>query len=364
VPVTESEGNEKNFRIHSAVTVRPIPNSEGSRSIMNTSTLPIVQIIDIYKHYDLKTVTFLGRTTEKVKAVRGVCLDVLPGETLGLVGESGCGKSTLSKLIVKLEKPLSGTIRFEGKDIYDTNQFSEKELRKNIQLIFQNPFSTLSPQMTIGEHISDALFINGFASTKAALRQKVNELLDLVGLSRMIYDSYPENLSGGATQRVNIARAMAVQPKLLISDEGISILDVLEQARTLNLLRDLQDRFHLTYVIVTHDLSVVRHICDRIAVMYLGKIAEMGPNPAMFETTHHPYTRALINSIPTVQGGLSGHRITPLKGEVPSPIELPSGCAFHPRCSLATQICEDEEPVLQFVESNHQTACHHWKEVR
>ena len=187
--------------------------------------------------------------------------------------------------------------------------------------------------------------------------------MDLVGISRKAYDSYPENLSGGALQRVNIARAMAIEPKLLISDEGISILDVSEQARILNLLRDLQERFQLTYIVVTHDLSVVRHICDRIAVMYLGMIVELGLNSAIFKSPSHFYTRALIDSIPTIEKGLANKRVAPLKGEVPSPIKLPSGCTFHPRCPRATAICREEEPLLETVGENHLSACHHWKQV-
>jgi oligopeptide/dipeptide ABC transporter ATP-binding protein len=330
---------------------------------MSDQSTPLLEILDIYKYYDLKTLTFLGRTTEKVKAVRGLTLELFKGETIGLVGESGCGKSTLSKLIVKLENPLKGIIRFEGKDIFNEREMRDGYLRKSIQLIFQNPFSTLSPQMTIGAHIKDALLIHGFENGDKEARNKVYALLDLVGISRKAYDSYPENLSGGALQRVNIARAMAVEPRLLISDEGISILDVSEQARVLNLLRDLQEQFQLTYIIVTHDLSVVRHICNRIAVMYLGKIVELGPNFAMFTTPAHFYTRALIDSIPTIERGLADKKVTPLKGEVPSPIKLPAGCTFHPRCPGSTSICREQEPRLETIGPDHSSACHHWQQV-
>jgi oligopeptide/dipeptide ABC transporter, ATP-binding protein, C-terminal domain len=331
---------------------------------MNDAHKPILEIRDVYKYYDLKTLTFISPVVEKVKAVRGVTLKIIEGETIGLVGESGCGKSTLSRLIVKLEFPLSGTILFDGKDIFNSTRADQKLLHKSIQLLFQNPFTTLSPQMTIGDHIADVLTIHHLVDGKTPIRKQVFELLDLVGVPRTAYDSYPENFSGGALQMVNIARAMAVKPKLLISDEGVSILDVSDQARVLNLLRDLQKKFQLTCIIVTHDLSVIRHICERIAVMYLGKIVELGPNDEIFSTPAHPYTRALIDSIPTIRKGLEGIMITPMKGEVPSPINLPSGCTFHPRCLFATDVCSEKEPQLEEINKNHSTACHHWKEVR
>ncbi|MGZ3594980.1 MAG: ABC transporter ATP-binding protein [Syntrophales bacterium] len=331
---------------------------------MTDASKPILEIRDVYKYYDLKTLTFFSRVVEKVKAVRGVTLKILEGETIGLVGESGCGKSTLSRLIVKLEFPLSGTILFQGRDIFDSTETDQKLFHKSIQLLFQNPFTTLSPQMTIGDHIADVLTIHHLVDGKTSIRKQVFELLDLVGIPRTAYDSYPENFSGGALQMVNIARAMACTPKLLISDEGVSILDVSDQARILNLLQNLQKKFQLTCVIVTHDLSVVRHICERIAVMYLGKIVELGQNDEIFSTPAHPYTRSLIDSIPTIPRGLEGIMVAPLKGEVPSPINLPSGCTFHPRCPLATDVCREKEPGFDEINEGHSTACHHWKEVR
>lgn len=323
----------------------------------------ILDIKNVYKYYDLKTLSFIKRSTEKVKAVRGLSLSILEGETIGIVGESGCGKTTLAKLVVKLETPLSGTILFQGRDIFKSSKKDEKILRQNIQLIFQNPFMTFSPQMTIGAHIADTLIIHNKVKHKKHIRNKVNEILDFVGLPPSVYDNYPENFGGGELQMANIARAMAVEPKILISDEGISILDVTYQAKILNLMRDLQEKFHLGYIIITHDFSVVRHICDRIAVMYLGKIVELGSNNSIFNATTHPYTRALINAIPTIRGGLDGKKITPLSGEVPSPIYLPPGCTFHPRCPIATEICRRTEPILEKVKTDQFTACHHWKEV-
>jgi len=323
----------------------------------------ILEIKNVYKYYDLKTLSFFGRSIEKVKAVRGVSLSILEGEIMGIVGESGCGKTTLAKLIVKLETPLSGTILFKGQDIFKSSKMDEKILKQEIQLIFQNPFMTFSPQVTIGAHIADTLIIHNIIKGRNRIRNKVNELLELVGLSPAVYDNYSENFSGGELQMANIARAMAVKPKLLISDEGISILDVAYQAKILNLMRHLQEKFHHGYIIITHDFSVVRHICDRIAVMYLGKIVELGLNKAIFSAPTHPYTRALINAIPTIRKGLDGKKATPLRGEVPSPIYLPPGCDFYPRCPIATDICRRTEPILEKVKTDQFAACHHWKEV-
>lgn len=323
----------------------------------------ILEIKNIYKYYNLKTLSFFGQSIEKVKAVRGISLSILEGETIGLVGESGCGKTTLAKLTVKLETPLSGTILFRGWDIFKSSKMDEKILKQEIQLIFQNPFMTFSPQMTIGAHIADALIIHNMIKDKNHIRNKVNELLELVGLSPAVYDNYPANFSGGELQMANIARSMAMKPKLLISDEGISILDVAYQAKILNLMQHLKEKFHHGYIIITHDFSVVRHICDRVAVMYLGKIVELGPNKAIFNAPTHPYTQALINAIPTIRKGLDGKKAAPLRGEVPSPIYLPSGCAFHPRCPLATDICREKEPVLKMVGKNQFSACHNWEKL-
>ncbi len=330
---------------------------------MSNLATPILEIIDAHKYYDLQTLTLLGRVKEKVKAVRGVTVTVSEGEALGLVGESGCGKSTLARLIVKLETPYQGTVRFRGRDIFAMSSGETKETHRRIQLIFQNPFSSLSPAMTIGEHVADALAIHGIVKGQEAIEERAKELLDTVGLGREVYKTYPAHSSAGDLQLANIARALATNPEILISDEGISVLDASEQAKILNLLKDLQDELRLTYIIITHDLSVVRHICDRIVVMYLGKAVEIGDNASIFSAPVHPYTKALIESVPTVAKGLRGIRMTAMKGEVPSPIHLPPGCTFYPRCELATDICRQTEPALVEVMPGRSTACHHWQKV-
>jgi oligopeptide transport system ATP-binding protein len=330
---------------------------------MTSNETPILEIVDAYKYYDLKTLTVLGRVREKVKAVRGVNLRLVQGEALGLVGESGCGKSTLARLIVKLETPHQGTVFFRGRDVFKMSPKETKETHRRIQLIFQNPFSSLSPSMTIGEHVADALRIHNIVEGKDAIEERAKQLLDTVGIGRGVYGNYPSLSSAGDLQLANIARALATNPDILISDEGISILDASEQAKILNLLKDLQDELKLTYIIITHDLSVVKHICDRIVVMYLGKVVEIGDNASIFSSPINPYTKALIESVPTVPKGLKGIRMTAMKGEVPSPIHFPPGCTFAPRCELATDICQQTEPELLEVMPGRSTACHHWQEV-
>lgn len=330
---------------------------------MTSSDIPILETVDASKYYDLKTLTAVGKVSEQVKAVRGVSLKLFQGEALGLVGESGCGKSTLARLIVRLETPNRGTVFFRGQDIFKMPPAETKETHRRIQLIFQNPFTSLSPQMTIGEHIADALTIHNIVQGKAATEERAKELLDTVGIGREVYGNYPGLSSAGDLQLANIARALATKPDIVISDEGISILDASEQAKILNLLKDLQDELRLTYIIITHDLSVVKHICDRIVVMYLGKAVEIADNASMFSAPLNPYTKALIESVPTLAKGLMGIRMTSMKGEVPSPIHLPPGCTFAPRCELATGVCGQTEPKLIEVKPGHFTACHHWEQV-
>jgi len=330
---------------------------------MTNNETPILEIVDAHKYYDLKTLTAFGRVREKVKAVRGVSLKLVQGEALGLVGESGCGKSTLARLIVKLETPHQGTVFFRGQDVFKMSPKETKETHRRIQLIFQNPFSSLSPAMTIGEHVADALTIHNIVRGKAAIEERAKQLLDTVGIGREVYGNYPSLSSAGDLQLANIARALATNPDILISDEGISVLDASEQAKILNLLKDLQDELKLTYIIITHDLSVVRHICDRLVVMYLGKVMEIGDNASVFSAPINPYTKALIESVPSIAKGLRDIRMTAMKGEVPSPIHLPPGCTFAPRCDLATDACRQTEPELIEVMPGRSTACHHWEQV-
>ncbi len=340
---------------------RPLKARCGA-SMTNHET-PILEIVDAHKYYDLKTLTVIGRVREKVKAVRGVSLKLVQGEALGLVGESGCGKSTLARLIVKLETPHQGSVFFRGQDIFQMSPKETKETHRRIQLIFQNPFSSLSPAMTIGDHVADALAIHNIVRGKAAIKERAKQLLDTVGIGREVYGNYPSLSSAGDLQLANIARALATNPEILISDEGISVLDASEQAKILNLLKDLQEELKLTYIIITHDLSVVRHICDRLVVMYLGKVMEIGDNASVFSAPINPYTKALIELVPSVAKGLRDIRMTAMKGEVPSPIHLPPGCTFAPRCELATDICRETEPGLIEVMPGRSTACHHWAQV-
>jgi len=325
-----------------------------------TNKKKLIEIKNIYKYYNLKTLNFFTHATEKVKAVRGITLDIYKGEILGIVGESGCGKSTLARLIVKMETPHKGTVIFRGRDIFKEKNY--RFLRKGVQLIFQDPFTTFSPTKEVGRHVADAFLAHKLVSNKK-LRESVNDVFNTVGIDKNSYDSFPRGFSGGELQIVNIARAIAVQPEVIISDEGVSILDVAYQAKILNLIRNLQKKYNNTFVFITHDFSVVRHICDRIVVMYLGKIVEIGDNESIFKNQLHPYTKALIDAIPTIEKTTKKEKIVPIKGEVPSPIKLPSGCAFHPRCSMATELCEKEEPTLKNIGKGRYSACHYWDKV-
>jgi oligopeptide/dipeptide ABC transporter ATP-binding protein len=291
-----------------------------------------------------------GGTT--LRAVDDVTLAVAAGETLGVVGESGCGKSTLARLILRLIEPTAGSVRFMGSDLTRLSAAAMRPHRRNMQIVFQDPYASLDPRMTIAAIISEPLDIHRVGDRRAR-RDRVVELLDLVGLSPGAADRYPHEFSGGQRQRIGIARALALDPKLLVLDEPVSALDVSIQAQILNLLLELRSRLRLSYIFISHDLSVIEHVSDRVAVMYLGRIVESGPADALFRHPLHPYTRALIAAIP----GTARERIV-LRGDPPSPERLPSGCHFHPRCPLAQELCVRTAPVLRVIEQNRKAECH------
>ena len=296
-----------------------------------------------------------ARGKAEVHAVEDISLNVRRGETLGIVGESGCGKSTTARLILRLLDPTAGTIRFDGRDISKLSPRSMRPLRREMQMIFQDPYSSLNPRKTVGQIIGAPFEIHGVKGGK----QRVQELLETVGLSPEHYNRYPHEFSGGQRQRIGVARALALSPKLIVCDEPVSALDVSIQAQILNLLRNLQNDFNLTYVFISHDLSVIRQIADRIAVMYLGRIVEIGDSESIYESPKHPYTAALLSAVPRATAAGGRQRIM-LSGDVPSPVAPPAACVFHPRCPRFHQgHCDVETPQLRELEPRHEAACHY-----
>ncbi|WP_433545554.1 ABC transporter ATP-binding protein [Streptomyces sp. CA-294286] len=324
-----------------------------------SSPEPLLRVSGLTKHFPIRK-GLLQRQTGAVRAVDGLDFDVRPGETLGVVGESGCGKSTMGRLITRLLEPTGGKIEFEGQDITHLNVAKMRPLRRDVQMIFQDPYSSLNPRHTIGTIVSAPFHLQGVKPT-GGVKAEVQRLLEVVGLNPEHYNRYPHEFSGGQRQRIGIARALALKPKLVVADEPVSALDVSIQAQVVNLMEDLQDELGLTYVIIAHDLSVIRHVSDRIAVMYLGKIVELADRTSLYKAPMHPYTKALMSAVPVPdpkRRGMKSERIL-LKGDVPSPIAPPSGCRFHTRCWKATDICTTQDPPLLELRTGQQVACHH-----
>jgi len=321
----------------------------------------LVQTVELVKHFGVRSGSSHRRAHERVHAVDGISLEVRRGETIGVVGESGCGKSTLGRLLVRLHEPTSGTLRFDGVDITTLSRKELRPFRREMQMIFQDPYASLNPRKRVLQIVGDPLRIHRTGSS-ADVRRRVQELLEVVGLSPDHINRYPHEFSGGQRQRIGVARALALSPQLIVADEPVSALDVSIQAQVVNLLGDLQDEFDLTYVFIAHDLGVIRHVSDRIAVMYLGLIVEIAPADLLYEQPIHPYTEALISAIPAIETDdnqpAQRERIV-LEGEVPSPIDPPSGCRFHPRCRYATEICSSVRPPLADFGDGRFAACHH-----
>ena len=321
---------------------------------------PLLSVRNLKKYFPIRG-GILGREVGRVHAVDGVSLDVAPGETLGLVGESGCGKSTTGRCILRLIEPTSGEIWFQGQDVTAMEGEALRAMRRDMQIIFQDPFASLNPRHTVGGIIGEALTIHGLVKTRQEMEDKVVQLLETVGLRPEHMRRFPHEFSGGQRQRIGIARALAVEPKLIVCDEPVSALDVSIQAQVINLLEDLQEKFGLTYLFIAHDLSVVEHISDRVAVMYLGRVVEVATAEELYANPLHPYTEALLSAVPIPDPQVKRKRIM-LQGDVPSPLNPPTGCHFHTRCSIAQKgLCDVQRPELKVVAGSgngHQVACH------
>lgn len=318
----------------------------------------IVEVRGLKKYFPVYSGLITQRVVGWVKAVDSVSFFIRRGETLGLVGESGCGKTTTGRCILQLDRPTEGAILFEGAELTAMSDVDLRPLRQRMQIVFQDPYSSLNPRMTIGQIISEPIVVHRITQNGGERRDRVDELLQVVGLNPLMAGRYPHELSGGQRQRVGIARALALEPKFIVCDEPVSALDVSIQAQIINLLEELQERFGLTYLFIAHDLSVVRHISDRIAVMYLGKVVEIADRKELYENPAHPYTKALLSAIPIPDPAAEAKRERiVLKGEVPSSVSPPSGCVFHPRCPIAVEECSQAIPELREVKPNHWVAC-------
>jgi oligopeptide transport system ATP-binding protein len=323
-----------------------------------SDTGPLLQVRGLRKHFPVTEGVLARRTIGEVKAVDGIDFSLRRGETLGLVGESGCGKTTTGRCILLLEQPTAGEILYDGIDLAKLKHKEMLALRRRIQVIFQDPYSSLNPRMKVGAIIAEPMKVHGVEPDAARRAARVAELLAICGLNPNFADRYPHEMSGGQRQRVGIARALALDPEFIICDEAVSALDVSIQAQIVNLLEHLRERFGLTYLFIAHDLSVVRHLCQRVAVMYLGRIVELAECDELFDNPLHPYTRALLDAVPVPDPSVeAGRSFRPVKGEVPSPINPPSGCVFHPRCPIAVESCSRLRPELRELRPRHWVAC-------
>ena len=338
-----------------------LTSAERTTARGGSATGPLLKVENLVKHFDIRGgllgVTKLGA----VRAVDGVSFTVNEGETLGLVGESGCGKTTLGKVILRLIPETSGEVEFEGRQLFHLNAKEMKAARRDIQVVFQDPYSSLNPRMSVGEIVGEGLFVHGMTNKKER-EAAVRDLLKKVGLNQQHIHRYPHEFSGGQRQRIGIARALALRPKFIVCDEPVSALDVSIQSQVLNLMGDLQDEFQLTYLFIAHNLAVVKHLSSRVGVMYLGKLVELSDADELYESPRHPYTKALLSAIPIPDPTVRRERIV-LKGDLPSPANPPSGCRFHTRCPMAQEICSVEEPPLRDVGGGHLSACHFAEDV-
>ncbi|MEC5424119.1 dipeptide ABC transporter ATP-binding protein [Virgibacillus sp. C22-A2] len=323
----------------------------------------LLKVTDLEQHFPIKG-GFLGRTVNHVKAVDGISFAIYEGETVSIVGESGCGKSTTGRAILRLDEPTGGQVEFDGEDLLSFNKRKMKKTRKHMQVIFQDPYASINPRHTVRQILNEAMEIQNVVP-KSKRNDKILELMETVGLGSHQADRLPHEFSGGQRQRIGIARALSVNPQLIICDEAVSALDVSIQAQVINLLKKLQREFKLTYLFISHDLGVVRHISDRVIVMYLGKIVEIADKKSLFTNPQHPYTKALLSAIPSTKSETKKERII-LTGDVPSPINPPNGCRFHTRCPFATEKCVNEVPELRsedYMKDSHQAACHYMEEI-
>ncbi len=317
---------------------------------------PLLEVKNLKKHFSVNKGSIFNKNVGTLKAVDDVSFEVYKGETLGLVGESGCGKSTAGRCILRLIEPTEGEISFEGRDLRALNAKDIRRARKDLQMVFQDPYASLNPRMKVRDIISEPILLHGITRGRE-VQNRVAKLLDVVGLAPYHADRYAHEFSGGQRQRIGIARALAVEPKLVVCDEPVSALDVSIQAQVINLMEDLQREFDLTFIFIAHDLSVVHHISDRVAVMYLGRVVEIAGYSELYKNSQHPYTKALLSAIPVANPKLKKERIV-LKGDVMSPIDLPPGCNFHNRCPHAAAVCKETAPVLKDIGNGHKVACH------